>query len=68
VLAVSPALPLVFTRSFWELWKEFGIADAISLLEIGERPHMKDGVCACFINHTSQQKPLQSVLTLVRWE
>ena len=37
----------MFTRSFWELWKEFGIAEAISLLEIGERPRMKDGVCAC---------------------
>src|SRR5262252_3873868 len=37
----------VLTRSFWELWNEFGIAEAISLLEIGERPHMKDGVCAC---------------------
>jgi hypothetical protein len=37
----------VFTRSFCELWKEFGIAEAISLLEIGERSHMKDGVCAC---------------------
>src|SRR5579871_1037019 len=48
--------------------KGVALLTQFSLLEIGERAHIEDGVCACLTNHTSRQKPLKGVFTLVRWE